>query len=79
MQVHIILKFGSFVVLFEPLKTFFQITDAIFTANQNSPEFLWGNHKSAVLITALFELAMQSNHTHSVADTFTVPTNHLQG
>ena len=39
MQLHMILKFGSFVVLLDPLKIFqnlfVQMFDIIFTANQN--------------------------------------------
>ena len=39
MQLHMILKFGSFVVLLDPLKIFqnlfVQMFDIVFTANQN--------------------------------------------
>ena len=57
-QLHMILKFGSFVALLDPLKIvlnyFVQMFDIIFTANQNFHNtFPMGSHISTASITAL--------------------------
>ena len=84
MQIHMILKFGSFVVLLDPLKIlqnlFVQMLDIVFTANQNFHNtFPRGSHKSTVSITALSQTCNGAKPYMSVVDTFVVTNNHLVG
>ena len=80
----ITLKFGSFVVLLDPLKIFqnlfVQMFAIIFMANQNLQiNFLWGSHVSTVSITALSQTCNGAKPYVSVVDTFAVTINHLVG
>ena len=84
MQLHTILKFGSFVVLLDPLKIFqnlsVQTFDIIFTANKNSHNtFPMGSHISTVSITALSQTCNGAKPYVSVVDTFAVTNNNLVG
>ena len=84
MQLYIILKFGSFVVLLDPLKIFqnlfVQIFDILFTANQNFHNtFPMGNHISTMSITALSRTCNGAKPYMSVVDTLAVTNNHLVG
>ena len=81
MQLHTILKFGSFVVLLIFQNLFVQMFDIIFTANQNFHNiyYLWGSHISTVSITALSETCNGAQPYVSVVDTFAVTNNHLVG
>ena len=84
MQLHTILKFGSFVVLLGPLKIFqnlvVQMFDIIFTANQNFHNtFPMGSHISTASITALSRTCNGAKPYVSVVDTFAVTNNHLVG
>ena len=84
MQLHTILKFGSFVVLLDPLKIFqnlvVQMLDIIFTVNQIfTIHFLWGNHISTVPNTALSQTCNGAKPYVSVVHTFAVTNNHLVG
>ena len=68
MQLHMILKFGLFVVLLDLLKIFqnlfVQMSDIIFMANQNCHNTLpMGSHIITVSITALTKLIMKPSHT----------------
>jgi len=66
-QLHKILKFGSFVVLLDPLKIFqnlfVQMLYTIFTANQKFPHFLWEALEMHASLQPLPELILDSNHT----------------
>ena len=82
MQLHMILKFGSFVVLLDPLKIFqnlsVQMFDIVFMANQNFHNtFPMGSHISTVSITALSRTCNGAKPYMSVVDTFAVANNHL--
>ena len=84
MQLHTILKFGSFVVLFDALKIFqnlfVQMSDIIFMANQIfTIHFLWGSHISTVSFTAVFQTCNGAKSYMSVVDTFAVTYNYLVG
>ena len=84
MQLHTILKFGSFVVLLDPLKIlqnlFVQMFDIIFTANQIfTMHFLWGSHISTPSITVPSRTCNGAKPHVSVVDTFAVTNNHLVG
>ena len=84
MQLHMILKFGSFVVLLDPLKIFqiffVQMFDIIFTANQNFHNtFPMGSHISTVSITALSRTCNGAKLYMPVVDTFAVTNNLLVG
>ena len=84
MQLHMIMKFGSFVVLLDPLKIFqnllVQMFDIIFTANQNFHNtFPMGSHISTVSITVLSQTCNGAKPYVSVVDTFAVTNNHLVG
>ena len=84
MQLHTILKFGSFVVLLDPLKifqnSFVQMFDIILMANQNFHNALiWGSHISTVAITALSQTCNRAKLYVSVVDTFAVTNTHLVG
>ena len=84
MQLHTILKFGSFVVLLDPLKKFqnlvVQVLDIIFTVNQNFDNtFPMGSHISTVSNTALSRTCNGAKPYVSVVDTFAVINNHLVG
>ena len=83
MQLHTILKFGSFVVLLD-LKIFqnlvVQMLDIIFTVNQNFHNtFPMGSHISTVSITALSRTCNGAKLYVSIVDTFAVTNNHLVG
>ena len=64
-QLHTILKFGSFVVLLDPLKMFQnQMFDIIFMANQNLHNtFPVGSHINTMSITAISQIVMEPNRT----------------
>ena len=84
MQLHTILKFGSFVVLLDPLRIFqnlfVQMSDIIFMANQNFHNtFPMGSHTSTVSITALSRTCDGGKLYVSVVDTFAVIVDHLVG
>ena len=84
MQLHTSLKFGSFVVLLDPLKIFqiffVHMFDIIFTANQNFHNtFSMGSHTSTVSITAISRSCNGAEPYMSVVDTFAVTNNHLVG
>ena len=71
MELYMILKFGSFVALLDPLKSF--MSDTIFKIF--TIHILWGSHKSAVSITALSQTC--NGAQTGVVDTFAVTTYHL--
>ena len=82
MQSHMILKFGSFVVLLDPLKIFqnhfVQMSDIIFTGNQNIRiTFPMGSHINTVSITGLSRTFDGAKLYVSVVDNFAVTTDHL--
>ena len=87
MQLHMILKFGSFVVLLDPLKIFqnlvVQMFDIIFTVNQNFhntfPMEKPYKYTSTVSIRALSRTCNGAKPYMSVVDTFAVTNNHLVG
>ena len=84
MQLHTILKFGSFVVLLDQLKIFqnlvVQMLDIIFTVNQNFHNtFPMESHISTVPNTALSQTCNGAKPYVSVVDTFAVTNNHLVG
>ena len=84
MQLHTILKFGSFVVLLDPLKIFqnlvVQMFEIIFMADQIfTIHFLWRSHISTVSIRALSRTCNGAKPYVSVVDTFAVTNNHLVG
>ena len=84
MQLQMILKFGSFVVLLDPLKLFLNLfvqkSNIIFTANQNLHfTFAMGSHKNVMSITALSRTCNGTKPRMSVVDTFAVAVNHLIG
>ena len=81
MQLHTILKFGSFVVLLDPLKMFQnQMFDIIFMANQNFHNtFPVGSHISTMSITATSQICDGAKPYMSVVDIFVVINNHLVG
>ena len=84
MQLHMILKFGSFVVVLNLLKIilnlFVQMFDVLFTINQNCHHtFPVGSHKSTVSVTGLFQTCNTVKLYMSFVDTFAVTTNHLVG
>ena len=84
MQLHTILKFGSFVVLLDPLKIFqnlvVQMFDITFMANQNFHNtFPMGSHINTVSITALSRACNGAKLYVSVVDTLAVTNNRLVG
>ena len=85
MQLHMILKFGSFVVLLDPLKIFpnlvVQMFDIIFTANQifNNTFPMEKPYKYTVSIRALSRTCNGAKPYVPVVDTFAVTNNHLVG
>ena len=83
MQLHTILKFGSFIVLLDLLKIFqnlVQMLDIMFMVNQNFHNtFPMGSHISTVSNTALSRTCNGAKPYMSVVDTFAVTNNHLVG
>ena len=84
MQLHTILKFGSFVVLLDPLKTFqnlvIQMFDIIFMANQNFHNTF--PMEKPYKYSVHYSLSRTCNGAKlyvSVVDTFAVTNNHLVG
>ena len=71
MQLHMILKFGSFVVLLDPLRPFQNLfvlqSIKIFTIH-----FLWGSHNSTVSISILSQTCSGAKPYMSAVDTFAV-------
>ena len=78
-----ILKFGPFVVLFDPLKIFqnlfVQMFDIIRPIKIFTNTFPMGSHISTVSITALSRTCDGAKLYVSVVDTFAVTNNHLVG
>ena len=81
MQLHTILKFGSFVVLLDPLKIFqnlfVQMFDLIFTANQNFHNTF--PMEKPYKYSVLSQTCDGAKLYMSVVDTFAVTNNHLVG
>ena len=85
MQLHTILKFGSFVVLLDPLKIFqnlvVQMFDIIFMANQifHNTFPMEKPYKYSVHYSPFPNLCNGAKPHVSVVDTFAVTNNHLVG
>ena len=84
MQLHMILKFGSFEVLLDSLKVFqnlfVQMFGIVFTANQNFHNtFPTGNPYKCSVHYSPSQTCNGAKLYVSVVDTFAVANNHLVG